>query len=153
MTEIYLQKNWGTLAPANEDAEEIIKGMKQGQAIKLKYTFPRNYEFLKKWFALLKIGFDNWIPGEINSKYGVPEKNFDRFRADVIILAGFYDTTIRLDGSVRVEPKSVSFGKMTHEEFENLYSKTINVLLKYVYGSGMTAEEIDQIVEEYLRFA
>ena len=30
MTDIYLQKNYGVLVPANEDAEEIIKGMKQG---------------------------------------------------------------------------------------------------------------------------
>ena len=113
----------------------------------------RNYRFLKKYFALLKIGFDNWTPGLINSKYGIPEKNFKRFRADLTILAGYYETTIRLDGSVRVEPKSISFAGMEEEEFSELYSKTIDVLIKHVYNASMTPEEIDETVNKYLQFA
>jgi hypothetical protein len=153
MPEIHLQKNFGVLAPADEQAEEIIKGMKHGQVMRVKFTLPRNYKFLKKYFALLKVGYDNWTPGKINSKYGVPEKDFGRFRADVIILAGYYTTTVRLDGSVRIEPKSTAFANMTEEEFSTLYSKTIDVLLKHVYGNGMTPEELNQIVERYLSFA
>ena len=112
----------------------------------------RNILFHRKYFALLNIGFDNWEPGEINSKYGVPEKNFERFRADLTILAGFYENTIRLDGSVRIEPKSISFAKMTAEEFADLYSKTIDVLIKHVYKMKINAEKLDEIVESYLQF-
>jgi len=153
MPEIHLAKLHGVLTPADGEAEEILRTWKQGQIVKVRYSLPRNYRFLKKWFALLKIGYDNWTPGAINSKYGVPEKNFSRFRADVTILAGHYETHVRLDGSVRVEPKSVSFAKMTEEEFSDLYDRTIDVLIKYVYDSKATHEEINETVRKYLEFA
>ena len=82
----------------------------------------------------------------------MPTKNFDRFRADLTILAGFYDTTVRLDGSVRVEPRSISFAKMSAEEFSDLYSRTIDVLIKHVYKQDMNPEKLNQVVESYLRF-
>jgi hypothetical protein len=141
------------LVPADEASREWYEKVKHGEVVSGEFKKVRNYRFLKKLFALLKIGFDNWNPGEINSKYGQPEKNFDRFRADCIILAGFYETTIRLDGSVRVEPKSISFAKMSEEEFSELYSRTIDVLIKHVYNASMTPEEIDETVNKYLQFA
>ena len=98
--------------------------------------------FTKKWFALLKIGYDNWEPGEINSQYGTPEKNFERFRKDVTILAGYYSIVVRLDGTTRVEADSVSFGSMDESQFSELYSKTIDVLLRRVYDSSMSAEQL-----------
>ncbi len=153
MTEIFLRKSYGILSPANPEAEEIIAKMKQGQIMALKFLLPRNYGFLKKFFALLNVGFENWNPGKIDHKHGIPEKNFDRFRNDVTILAGYFDTTIRLDGSVRVEARSISFAKMTAETFEKLYSAVVNVLIKHVYGKDMDREKIDHIVDEYLRFA
>lgn len=148
-----LIKTISGLHPADPETEAWYNKLKQGVAVSVEAKTIRNYKFLKKWFALLKIGYDNWTPGEINSKYGVPAKNFDRFRADVIILCGYYDTTVRLDGSVRVEPRSVSFAKMSEETFAKLYSETIDVLLKYVYDKDMDAEKLDLIVEQYLSFA
>ena len=112
-----------------------------------------------KWIAHLKENqFDvkDHVTNDvqvIKDKYGVPEKNFERFRADVIILCGYYDNVVRLDGSVRIEPRSVSFANMTEETFSELYNKTINVLLKHVYDSNMTAEALDNVVDAYMSFA
>jgi len=138
--------------PTDPNTQELWEKLKMGQVIHGDFKKVRNYRFLKKYFALLNIAFDNWEPGEINSKYGVPEKNFERFRADVTILAGYFDTTVRLDGSVRVEPKSISFAQMDEEEFEKLYNKTIDVLLKHVYDNGMTAEDVNNLVNHILEF-
>lgn len=149
----YLLKTISGLVPFNPETEKWYNRLNIGVAISVEAHTIRNYRFLKKWFALLNVGFDNWLPGEVNSKYGVPAKNFERFRADVIILCGFYDNVVRLDGSVRIEPKSVSFAKMTEERFADLYSKTIDVMLKYVYDSEMTPEKLDKIVNQYLSFA
>ena len=102
---------------------------------------------------MLHVGFSQWEPGEINSEYGKPEKNFDRYRSDIIILCGFFNSVVRIDGSVRIEPKSISFAKMTEEEFSDLYSKTINVLLKFVYNSDMTSEKLNNLANHYLTFA
>ena len=147
-----LSKTISGLMPIDPDSVAWFNKLKPGEVVRAEFKKVRNYQFHKKYFALLSVGFDNWEPGEINSKYGVPTKNFDRFRADLTILAGFYDTTVRLDGSVRIEPRSISFAKMSAEEFADLYSKTIDVLIKHVYKQDMDPEKLNQIVESYLRF-
>jgi hypothetical protein len=107
----------------------------------------------KKYFALLKIAYDNWSPGEINSKYGVPMKNFERFRKDVAILTGHFELVIRVDGSSRPEAKSISFSKMDQIEFDKLYSKTIDLMIKNIYGhENMTAERMNELVDQFIRF-
>ena len=149
---VHLTRTLSGLLPTEPDSEDWYRKLKIGQVVWSDFKKVRNYQFLRKYFALLNVAYDNWIPGEVNSKYGVPEKNFDRFRADLTILAGFYENTIRLDGSVRIEPKSISFAKMEAEEFKELFDKTIDVLIKYVYNSKISKEEINEIVERYLTF-
>ena len=147
-----LSKTISGLMPIDPDSVAWFNKLKPGEVVRADFKKIRNYQFHKKYFALLSVGFDNWEPGEINSKYGKPEKNFDRFRKDLIILAGFYENTVRIDGSVRIEPKSISFAKMSAEEFADLYSRTIDVLIKHVYKQDMDPEKLNEIVESYLRF-
>ena len=149
----YLSKTQLGLIPADPPTIEWFNKLKLGQIVRGEFKKVRNYAFLRKYFALLNLAYDNWSPGEINSKYGTPAKNFDRFRADVTILAGYFDITIRLDGSTRVEPKSISFSKMDEESFERLFNSTIDVLLKHVYDRDMDADKLKVLVEQYLSFA
>ena len=150
----YLVKTMSGLLPADPPTEAWYRKIKVGQVVSQESKLVRNPKFHRKYFALLNIGFDAWEPGEIDSKYGTPEKNFDRFRKDVTILCGNYDIVVRLDGSTRPEAKSISFASMEEETFADLYSKTIDLFLKYIYKNNkdMTAEEVDRITEEYLRF-
>ena len=150
---INLLKTLTGLSPADTEAEEFLRKKKLGSVLSADIKTIRNYQFHKKWFALLTIGYDNWTPSEINATHSVPMKNFNRFRADVIILCGYYDRVFRLDGSVRIDPKSVSFAKMSEETFADLYSKTIDVLIKHVYGGDMDADKLNSIVQKYLDFA
>ena len=103
-----------TLVAASDHDAELLKHIKTGDPTRLTFKRIRNYEFHKKFFALLDFAFDHWTPPD---NY-VGEKNFDQFRADVIILCGFYHQWIRLDGSTRTMPKSIAFGSMTEDEFE-----------------------------------
>jgi len=151
--EVTLTKTLHGFPPGDPKTQEWFDKLKLGDAVHGKFRKYRNVKFHRKYFALLNIAFDHWEPGQIDSKHGVPEKNFDRFRADLTILAGFFENTIRLDGSVRIEPKSISFAKMDADEFERLYNKTIDVLIKRVYNYKLSREEIDGLVEQYLRFA
>jgi len=59
---------------------------------------------------------------------------------------------VRLDESVRVEADSISFANMTEEIFAELYNQSINVLLKRVYKSELSKEELDNTVNQYLSF-
>ena len=147
-----LSKTISGLMPIDPDSVAWFNKLKPGEVVRAEFKKVRNYQFHKKYFALLTIAYDNWEPGDVDSKHGKPEKNFDRFRADLTILSGFYDTTVRLDGSVRIEPKSISFAKMEAEDFADLYSKTIDILIKFIYKQDMDPEKLNGIVESYLRF-
>jgi len=140
-----------TYKPAEPETEEWDRKTKIGQWVSGDFTRVRNAALHRKYFALLNIGFDNWDPPAVNG-YEVA-KNFDRFRKDIAILCGFYERHFRLDGSVRVEPKSISFAKMEEDEFQKLYSATIDILLKHVYGQDMDSEQLNNIVNQYLSFA
>ncbi len=144
--DIFLTKINGALYPASEDDHEKLKKIKTGEPVRVTLKRVRNYKFHRKYFALLNLAFDYWEPPENH----VGEKNFDRFRKDCIILAGFYERYVRLDGSTRVEAKSISFAKMSEDEFEDLYNKTIDVIIKYVltsYTGDMLRSIVDQLEE------
>ena len=150
MTELTLIKRIdGSLAPAtHQDAEKVAK-LKVGQGLRGEWKRRRNVGFHRKYFALLNIGFDAFEPTE-QAYRGMPvQKNFDRFRKDVICAAGFYDVVANLNGDVRAEARSISFAKMDQDEFEQLYSKTADVLLQRVLRT-YTRADLDQQVEQIL---
>lgn len=157
MGEFYMRKMGGALVPADDQAAEALQRFRAGDPVKVTVKRPRNYEFHKKFFALLNHGFEFWEPPELPDahrwmKNVTPEKSFEQFRKDVTILAGFFDASYRLDGSVRIEAKSISFASMSEDEFERLYSAAIDVLLKHVF-TNMAQDELRDRVDELLRFA
>lgn len=153
MSEAYFLKlPNNTLVPATAEDHELLKKIKQGDPVKLTYTRPRNYQFLKKFMSLMHLAYDYWepkdaeVPAYVSAHGVVPEKNFDRFRYDITILAGYYDATYRLNGDVRLEAKSISFGNMSEDEFEKLYSAVIDVILAKVctqFTGDMLRDTVD----------
>ncbi len=137
MAEIYLIKQAsGSLGAADEEALKHIGKLKIGTVYRATIVKPRNYEFHKKYFALLNLAFDN------QEKY----EAFDPFRDAVTMQAGWYDSHISLgSGELIYKPKSISFGSMGDAEFSDLYSKTIDVILKYVMV-GSTQDEIERVL-------
>ena len=109
-----------------------------------------------KYFALLNFAFENWEPTCLvkearNAVRLSPEKNFDQFREDIIILAGFYNTFWRVDGTPRIKAKSISFGSMDEIEFEKLYTATIDAIVKHVL-TGYTGDSLRQVLAEVEAF-
>lgn len=153
---LYLRKlPGGMLAPEDDEAVEWLQGVKTGDIVKAEVTRPRNYRFLRKYMALLRLAFDSWeMPDSLHN--GLPvQKNFQRFRKDVAIACGFYELTVNIRGETRAEAKSISFANMTEEDFNDLYQKTITLFIsKYRILTGYAdAAEVDRVVEELLRFA
>ena len=137
----------GTLAPDEPEAVEWLSHVRMGQAVSAEVKKPRNYEFHKKLFALLHYAFDVWEPPEDG-----PGKNFDRFRKEIIMLAGYYDLVPSVKGEVRAEAKSISFAKMDEVEFSKLYDSVVNVLLKWVL-KNYTRADVDRVMTHILDFA
>jgi len=133
---------------------ERLRALEQGEMLRIEYISPRNVQFHRKYFALLNLAFDNWNPGRSHKTHrGMPvAKNFERFRADVQILAGYYDQYFDLRGRMRTESKSIAFGSMGSDEFEKLYADVLTVLIEKVM-TNYTREDVDRVVNELLDFA
>ena len=109
------------LVPDDPTTNEYFERLRVNERLHGDLRKMRNAGFHRKFFAMLNLAFEYWEPGEIDCKYGVPEKSFDTFRRDAIILAGYYIPKVRIDGSVRYEAESISWGSMDQEKFEKLY--------------------------------
>lgn len=128
------------MVPADPGTMEAIKSMKQGAIITADFKLKNNYEFHKKLFALLTYAYDNWEPGEIDTKWGRPEKNFEVFRESVAIMAGYFDTVFMADGSFRLKAKSLSFGSMEADERCRFYQTALTVICERILPQFDRAE-------------
>lgn len=152
---IHLTNIRGLLIPSDEEAREYISKLEEGQVVYLDIKKRRNYQFHKKLFALFNFLYSHWEPQELQDSQWqgvVPERSFETFRRDLTILAGHYEAFYRVDGSIRIEAKSLSFGKMGEEEFENLYSNVINVGLKHILTGYDNREQVDNVIMELLDY-
>lgn len=126
--------------------------MQPGELISVEMSFPRNPKFHRKFFALLQIGFEAWEPGFEATHKGEPVgKDFERFRKDVTIMAGFYEPVFALDGTLELEAKSIAFANMDDAEFERVYSAVADVLLAKVLCTYSRAD-LDAHVERIMGF-
>jgi len=149
--EIDLIRTPSGFTPASEEDFDACLKFKVGNEVRADIVQPRNVGFHRKFFAMLKVGFDAWEPPEKEFR-GLPvQKSFDRFRKDCTIAAGFYEPVANLKGEVRAEAKSISFASMDEAEFEKVYSAVANVLLQRVL-TNYTRADLDRVVDEIIRF-
>lgn len=125
-----------------------------GEFAVIEMRIPRNPRFHRKFFALLNVGFEAWEPPRKRKTYKgmAVTKNFDQFREDVTILAGFYEQSFDLDGRMKLRAKSISFANMEEPEFEQLYSAVADVLLAKVLHTYLGRAELDEVVERIVGF-
>lgn len=151
MSELNLIKVHGVLVGGDQDTKDRLDRMADGSVLRGDFKKARNPAFHRKGFALLNIGFDVWTPGEIDTHWGAAQKNFERFRKEVTILAGYGDPVFSLDGTFRIEAKSISFGSMDDDEFAAWYSSVIDVLLQKILVN-YTRDDINDQVDRVMSF-
>lgn len=153
MTDLVLIKTAsGALVPADPQAIEYVSKMKMGAGITATVKKHNNPAFHRKMFALFNLAFESWEPAAQEYKGAIVSKNFDQFRKDLTILAGYYESTINLRGEVRLIAKSLNFSAMGQEEREACYSAVINVILAKLL-TNYTREKLDEWVERVLQFS
>jgi hypothetical protein len=152
MKEIVLTKAaGGVLVPCDPQAAEFIAKMKVGAGVRATVTQQRNVKFHRKLFALLNLAFDHWEPVAATYKGQVVGKNFDQFRNDITVLAGYYEMAVNLRGETRLTAKSISFGSMGQDEFDALYSAIVSVVLARIL-TNYTPEQLDSVMDQLLGF-
>lgn len=137
MTKIALIRTLsGNFKPAYDSDIELSKKIKINQVYEFEFKQPRNYMFLKKFFALVNLVYQN------QEQYN----NIEHLRRDLIIESGNYDLRHDLNGVEIREAKSISFASMSQIEFDKLYCDVIDVIVKYFH---FDKQDIIDNVEQY----
>lgn len=127
----------GLLKPAfDEDKEKFSQFPKDGY-FEIKYTKRRNIKFHRKFFALLKIAYEN------QSDYRLMED----LRRDLIITSGHYEEVVNaITGEVYKIAKSISFHNMDDTEFTLIYNDVKEVIVKWL---GIDNDTLTDEVAQY----
>ena len=125
------------LKPASSEDLEYIKKLKPNQEIEVELKKVRNSAFHRKFFALMKLAFDNQdIYYDLNG-----------MRKDITKVAGFYTEEVNfINGEITQEVKSISFTKMDEIEFNELYNSCKGVIIDWL---KIDNKDIEDNIEQY----
>jgi hypothetical protein len=115
----YWQPTGGTISPADK---ELVNG------------YVKFLAYYSGSEDALQAAADEYLDDVARKRAGniSAAKSFEAFRSWVIIEADHYDAYELPDGSIRKEPRSISFAKMDDIEFTQLYKATIDVLWNFI---------------------
>lgn len=154
MSELQLVKTVTGFRPAYQADVDRMSKIKTGALVLADVKQPRNPLFHRKFFAMLNFAFEYWEPAAENRGGLSPEKNFDRFRKDVLILAGYRKAVVNIKNEVRYEAESISFASMDQTQFTEVYSKVFSVLWRLVLRQveGMTESVAQNAIDQMLSY-
>ena len=124
------------LEPAYPSDLKIVQRLRPNIVKSVDLTQPRNYEFHKKLFAIAKLVVDN-----------VPEGHIWEGKSPYLLVKalmyeiGMVDIYQNIDGSVRLETKSLAFDAMCHSEFAEVYKKVVTICANIL---GCTFEQLNE---------
>ena len=124
------------LVPLYDSDYEEKRKLKVGEVYQCEVKKPRNIQFHKKFFALIRLGCEN-------SPLNMPQ---EAYRAYVTMRAGYADVYEVGKGKMAL-PKSISFSNMDEDEFSKLYFAVINVIAKDI---DITKETIESELINFL---
>lgn len=151
---IFIKGMNGALEPATDEDREKLASMKFGTPVKVTITQFHNLKLHRKLFVLFKLAYDLWNPAPVKYRGETISKSFDQFREDLTILSGHYTSAARMDGTVRLNAKSLSFSRMNDDEKVKVFRDVLDATWKRVLSNAgyASAEEVDDAVEHLLRF-
>lgn len=133
------------LAPKYDSDREEFKKLKRNSEVVVEIKKGRNIEFHKKYFALLKLTYDNfpeWLEDTLNVH------SIEDLRTRIKIDLGLYEVSHYGNQSIII-PKSIAFDKMDETEFEKFYNMSVNHILKN-YLKGVSNEQIEEEIWKFL---
>lgn len=135
----------GVLIPADDLAAEKMQSLKTAELHTVEIKQTRNPAFHRKMFAFFNFCYEHFDGAKI-MEHGTPEAQFDRFRKDLTILAGYYEQTVRLNGEIRTEAKSLAVGNMDPDEFKKCYTALINAASKNIFNNNITDKTYNKLL-------
>ena len=123
---------------ATPESEGALDGFRLGEVVKVdvRQVRGRSGAFHRKYFALLKC-----LHGYLDFPCSA-----DSFRAWAQVRAGHFEV---LPDGAKV-PRSIKFSKMSEAEFSELYSRVIDWALADLLPGTVSAEDLEEQVEQLL---
>jgi hypothetical protein len=143
----FIKQVGGVLIPANEIEVDRLKRLKTGEMYEVDLVSSRNPAFHGKVFAFFNFVYNYWSADKTEWEHFNEQKQFDTFRKNLTVLAGFKEVSYTIDGRMRVEAKSLAYAKMEQEEFEACYSALINASIKHIFNNTKDQNIINQLYE------
>lgn len=126
--ELYLLNTPSGLKPCYDDDFDKKKRLKLGKTYKAKITSvsARNLDFHRKYFALINLAWE-YQNERVQTHF---KGSIECFRKTVEVAAGHCEPVYNIKLKTWIDiPKSISFGKMKQEDFEDLYERVKDVLM------------------------
>ena len=132
------------LVPIYDSDYDEKKKLHEGETVMCSIRKPRNYEFHKKFFALVRLTFEN-LPERLVRMLSVrnEEDMLTVFKLDL----GLFSTSWHCGRNV-VKLDSISFAKMDETEFQKFYDRCIDLVL----SSYLRGTDKQSLIEEVERF-
>lgn len=135
----------------DEDKEKFQKAFPIGEAVEVTVKSKRNYKFLKKYWSLVTLVFDN-LPENFHLKIGdeffIPIPTKDELHYQLKIKAGLYERKRTWGGFETLQVKSIAFDKMDEYEFSNFYDKIFDIVCAH-FLIDSKREDIEPILAGY----
>ena len=133
-----LKFHGGQLSPANEEAATALERFKNSEQYEIEIKLTRNPQFHAKVFKFFQFCFEHW---KSDREFMNEAGQFDVFRKNLTVLAGYYDTYYTIKGDARIEAKSLAFSSMAQDEFEGCYQALIAAAMRTIFnGCGHDVE-------------
>ena len=129
----FIKNPGGSLIPADDMEAERMKRFKNGCIYPVELKHQRNPDFHGKVFKFFRFCFEYWESPNVDK---TSEAQFEEFRKQLTVLAGYHETTYTLNGDVRCVAQSLSFGAMDQETFERFYQAAIQVVMRRIFRSA-----------------
>lgn len=153
---VYCVVTGGGLRPVSPAEAGKLRALGDGEIVACDIKVSRNFGQLRRYHKLMRMVFDWWEEANPVREVGGVQvaPNYDQFRRDVTIAAGFYTSTFKLDGSLHLDAKSIAYDSMEEPEFKQLMAASIDVLVRQVVPKCTTDDNVAQgMINEILEFS
>jgi len=125
----------------DDESYEEKRKLRNGETYTAEIHLARNSKFHRKYMAFMRVSF-SCLPPEVQQEYF--GGRWENWRNELELIAGSYDVVFSFETKkMEHRHRSISFGKMTEEEFQDLYGR-VREYAWSIIGKYVTPEAFEQ---------
>ena len=132
-------KALGSLVPAQEQAEDVLRGIPRGELVRVEVSRPRNLAHLRKFFAMCQLIAQNTDKVD----------DVDDLVFRLKIATGHCRRHVKADGTVLYEPRSISFAQMDQAAFDTFYGRCLDIVCAHIIPD-LDKDEVEREVMAFI---